>query len=280
MWEGCLPLHGCAAQLGWAAMTDEIATPTPTRRRRRALLATGAVAVALAVAVTTIVLVRSSSTPHDEAASVLPVVGLPAPSPTSTPPATPPRHTMPHDYLARAAPSRFILTGHGFTIRAHVCAMAPVFPLDPPGEQHHTVCWVTKGFGVMPGSRSATTYVLGHAWAQDPLEVLNKVSARATRDVLHTKARRLDGVPIFPAKSLLGARITLRTPSGTLVYAVRNAFGVDKYQLGNIDSIMNAQVPRRVVLITCAERHGVDYPYNIVLDARLVSSRSSAGTSA
>ena len=30
-----------------------------------------------------------------------------------------------------------------------------VRPLDPPGEQHHTVCWVDDGFGVRPGSHTA-----------------------------------------------------------------------------------------------------------------------------
>jgi hypothetical protein len=177
--------------------------------------------------------------------------------------------------VAPAVPTAFTLSGRGFTIHAQVCAMPPVFPLDPPGEQHHTVCWVTKGFGYKPSSRSrGTSYVLGHSWAEDPLEVLNKASVRATRDILHARMHRLDGVPIYPARSLLGSRITLRTPRGTLVYAVRNAFGVDKYRLGDIDSIMDPHVRNRVVLITCAELHGVDYHYNVVLDARLVSSRS------
>ena len=55
--------------------------------------------------------------------------------------------------------------------------MAYVRPLDPPGEQHHTVCWVQHDFGFAPGSKGrGTTYVLGHSWAEDPLEVLNKVS--------------------------------------------------------------------------------------------------------
>jgi hypothetical protein len=153
--------------------------------------------------------------------------------------------------------------------------MPAVFPLDPPGEQHHTVCWVKKGFGVAPGSSTGTTYVLGHSWAPDPREVLNKASELATRDVLRTKTRKLDGVPVHPAKSLLGARITLRTPQGTLVYEVRDAYGVDKQKLGNIARVMNERIRNRVLLITCAELHGVDYDYNIVLDARLVSSRSA-----
>jgi hypothetical protein len=252
--------------------------PTPpTTRRRRVLYAAGAVAVAVAVAITVAVLAGS---PRKSAAPVAvppPVAtAAPAVAAITTPPPAQPRHTVPHEFVAPAVPTSFKLSGPGFTIRAHVCAMPPVFPLDPPGEQHHTVCWVTRGFGYRPGSHTATSYVLGHSWAPDPLEVLNKASERATRDILHAQPRRLDGVPIFPARSLLGSRITLRTPRGTLVYEVRNSFGVDKYRLGDIDRIMNPHVRNRVVLITCAELNGVDYHYNVVLDARLVSSRKAS----
>jgi hypothetical protein len=37
---------------------------------------------------------------------------------------------------------------------------------------------------------------------------------------------------------------------------------------------MGPHVPDRAVLITCAEPRGVDYTYNVVLDARLTSSRT------
>jgi hypothetical protein len=257
--------------------------PTSPTTRRRILYAAGAVLVAAAAAVTSVVLGGSPSDSAPHRLYVLPrmvVTDTPRPVTESSPvtespttPAPPPKPAVPHEYVARAVPAAFKLTGPGFTIRAHVCAMPPIFPLDPPGEQHHTVCWVTKGFGYKPGSHSRTSYVLGHSWAPDPLEVLNKVSERATRDVLHTKPRRLDGVPIYPAKSLLGSRITLRTPRGTLVYKVGNSFGVDKLRLGEIDRIMNTNIRNRLVLITCSELNGVDYHYNIVLDARLISSR-------
>ena len=255
---------------------DEARTPLATRRRM--LLAAAAGLVALVGTVSAIVLLDSPSAPARQASSAPAVVttsATPTPAPTATTPSPQPKPTVPHERVPAGVPTAFTLRGHGFIIHAHVCAMAPVFPLDPPGEQHHTVCWVTKGFGYRPSSHSrGTSYVLGHSWAQDPLEVLNKASERATRDILHTQARRLDGVPIFPARSLLGSRITLRTPRGTLVYQTRNAFGVDKLKLGDIDSIMNPHVRNRVVLITCAELRGVDYEYNVVLDARLVSSRA------
>jgi hypothetical protein len=156
--------------------------------------------------------------------------------------------------------------------------MPAVFPLDPPGEQHHTVCWVKNGFGVRPGSSTGTSYLLGHSWAEDDQEVLNPASEPATRDVLRAKPQLLDGVPIRPAPSLVGARITLRTPRGTLVYVVRSAYGVDKMKLGSITRVMDQHIRNRVVVITCAELHGVDYNYNIVLDARLVSSRRTSAT--
>jgi hypothetical protein len=254
-------------------------TGTPSTTRRRVLYAAGAALLVAGAAVVAVTLNRSPARAPARAAALPRVVtdapGTPSATPNPTLPAAETAPTVPHDYVAPAVPTAFRLTGRGFTIRAHVCAMPPVFPLDPPGEQHHTVCWVTKGFGYQPGSRSRTSYVLGHSWAEDRLEVLNRASERATRDVLHARPRRLDGVPIYPANSLLGSRITLRTPRGTLVYEVRNSFGVDKLRLGDIARIMDQNVRNRVVLITCAELHGVDYDYNIVLDARLVSSKAS-----
>ena len=60
-------------------------------------------------------------------------------------------------------------TAPKYRIRAHVCGMEYVRPLDPPGEQHHTVCWVQHDFGFAPGSRGkGTTYVLGHSWGAGP----------------------------------------------------------------------------------------------------------------
>jgi hypothetical protein len=208
-----------------------------------------------------------------------PLVAQPPPvqplAATPTTLATPAPRPIPHDAVAPAAPVAFVLTGRGFRIAARVCAMPPVFPLNPPGDEHRTVCWVTKGFGVAPGSASGTSYVLGHSWAPDPKEVLNRMSAPATRDVLRAKPQKLDGVPVYPAPSMLGAHITLRTPKGTLVYAVREAYGVDKMKLGGIKRVLDQRIRNRVVLITCAQLNGVDYHYNIVLDARLVSSQKA-----
>jgi hypothetical protein len=177
--------------------------------------------------------------------------------------------------VVASPPVAFTLTGPRFTIKARVCSMANVRPYDPPGEQHHTVCWVKGGFGVKPGSSTATSYVLGHSWAQDAQEVLNKVSTRATADILRERPRHLDGVPIYPAASLLGTRIVLRTPAGTLGYRVGRAYGVRKLDLGRIARVVNQKIRNRVVLITCAERHGVDYDYNVVLEASLAWSKAS-----
>jgi hypothetical protein len=250
-------------------------------RPRRSIFAAAVVAALAAAALTGYALHRPK--PHDHVAAAPPSVPRPvhsAPASASAPAAAPvpkPRkQPAPREYVAPAVPTSFELAGRGFTIRAHVCAMSPVFPLDPPGEQHHRVCWVTRGFGERPGSNTATSYILGHSWAEDSQEVLNKASTRATRDILNERARRLEGVPIYPAKSLVGARIVLRTPAGTLGYRVRQAYGVDKLKLGSIRQVMNPKIRNRILLITCAERHGVDYDYDIVLDARLVSSKAAA----
>jgi len=178
-----------------------------------------------------------------------------------------------------AAPVRFAVYGPAFRIRAHVCGMAAVFPLDPPGEQHHTVCWVDHGFGVAPGSDTATTYVLGHAWAEDSQEVLNKLSSRAMKQVLHEVAqhqvRMVDSVPTRPITNLDGYHLVLHTPAGTLRYVVRSAWAAPKAVAGYVHSVMNQKVPHRLVLITCGERNGTDYDYNIVVNAFLVSSVAS-----
>ena len=128
-----------------------------------------------------------------------------------TPPPSPAATRSPRS-VARSSsrprrPTRFTLTGRRFTITAHVCPMANIRPYDPPGEQHHTVCWVQHGFGVAPSSKQpATTYLFGHSWAEDSLEVLNKLSAhlrppRCCRPRQHDAGRRAD-VSRSPARRL------------------------------------------------------------------------------
>ncbi len=257
--------------------TPPAAGPTPDRHRRKRRIAIAALAVAVVVAGTATALLWPSGSKRAPQAQPTSPAPAPVPTTSSLTPTPTPTPTLPHDYVPQAAPNQFTLSGTGFTITARVCGMPFVRPLDPPGEQHHTVCWVKKDFGVAPSSNSGTTYVLGHAWAPDPREVLNKASSRATGEVLHAKTVKYDGVPIRPAKVLLGAHLTLKTPTGTLTYTVRKSFGVRKARLGDIKSIMNESIRNRVVLMTCAERNGVDYDYNIVLEAFLTSSVRAAG---
>jgi hypothetical protein len=183
-------------------------------------------------------------------------------------------------------PLAFTLTGPRFTIKAHVCAMANVRPYDPPGEQHHTVCWVRSGFGAAPGTGQRTAYLFGHAWAEDPAEVLNKASELATREILHARAQRVPTIAagefglvppepttaILPVRGLNGYRLVLRTHTGVLTYQVRQAYGVDKYQLGYVADWEHAAPRNRVILTTCAELDGVDYEYNVVLVAFLTAA--------
>jgi hypothetical protein len=252
--------------------------PTPrTRHRRRMIVAAVAAAVVAGGVVAASLMNRPDRPTKVEAALKPPAPAAVAPA-TSAPTAVstvarPSRRPVPHDRVAPAVPTAFTFTGPRFTIKAHVCAMADVRPYDPPGEQHHTVCWVRNGFGVRPGSGTGTSYLFGHSWAPDPREVLNRAAAPATAELLRAQPRPVDGVTIRPIHVLDGYRMVLRTRAGTLTYAVRDSYGVRKTQLGFIKSWFAEDEPNRIVLTTCAERNGVDYDFNIVIEAYLVSSK-------
>ncbi len=268
-----------------------VGNPGTVGRRRRVLLAAAVTAVALAGAVWVATRPHSSAPP---AARANPPVAAPSTTPVPRPAASRPvaaptrrpaakRRGPAHDRVAAAAPLGFTMRGSGFTIKADVCGMAYVRPLDPPGEQHHTVCWVQNDFGYAPGSSGrGTTYVLGHAWSRDPEEVLNKLSEAVMQQVLPMRAegrtRMLTGVPTYPVNALDGYVVTLRTPRGLLRYTVRDAYAVAKERAGLIQPLMNQNVRNRVVLITCGELHGVDYDYNIIVDAYLSSSVAASAS--
>ncbi|MGH4017651.1 MAG: sortase domain-containing protein [Pseudonocardiaceae bacterium] len=191
---------------------------------------------------------------------------MPAAAPAPKPPAPPPR-----EFVAPAAPTGFEMSGPAFDIKADVCQMAYVRPLDPPGDQERTVCWVREDFGVAPGSDSGgTSYILGHAWAKTPL-IFNPLSELAMQEVTGQNPEMQSGVPTFPVKAINGYNIVLRTPNGTLTYTVTRTFAVSKSQAGDVESVM-ANTPNRVVLITCGVKDGVDADYNIIVDAYLTSS--------
>jgi hypothetical protein len=163
------------------------------------------------------------------------------------------------------------MSGPAFAIKANVCQMKYVRPLNPPGDQTHTVCWVRKGLGVAPGSDSGgTSYILGHAWAKAPL-IFNPLSELAMREVTGQNPEMQSGVPTFPVKAMNGYKVVLHTPTGALTYMVTRAFAVSKSRAGDVKSLM-ANTPNRVVLITCGVKGGVDVDYNIVVDAYLTSS--------
>jgi hypothetical protein len=163
------------------------------------------------------------------------------------------------------------MSGPAFDVKANVCQMNYVRPLNPPGDQKHTVCWVRKGFGVAPGSDSGgTSYILGHAWAKTSL-IFNPLSELAMQEVTGQNPEMQSGVPTFPVKAINGYNIVLRTPTGALTYTVTRAFAVSKSQAGDVKSLM-ANTPNRVVLITCGVKGGVDVDFNIIVDAFLTSS--------
>jgi sortase family protein len=233
--------------------------------------------VALTVAVAVILGVTGcsgSKASLGREATVVPA-GVPAPDPPALfrdPPARPPDPpALPHEFVAPAAPTGFEMSGPAFEVKANVCQMSYVRPLDPPGEQKHTVCWVRKGFGVAPGSDSGgTSYILGHAWAKTPL-VFNPLSELAMQEVTGQNPEMQSGVRTFPIKAINGYNIVLRTPTGALTYTVIRAFAVSKSHAGDVKSLM-ANTPNRVVLITCGVKGGVDVDYNVIVDAYLTSS--------
>ncbi|WP_375481154.1 hypothetical protein [uncultured Jatrophihabitans sp.] len=245
---------------------------------RRRWWVTGAGAACAVVAVVLAVTLWPShhaARPARTAAAPTPTV---APTTSARPTPTPTPQTI-QDVRA-TAPTRFLMRGPAaqpYTIRARVCGMPYVRPLDPPGEQHHTVCWVKKDFGVAPGSTSATTYILGHAWAEDRLEVMNPASEPATKQIMRSvragRSSKLDGITIYPTTVLNGSTIELTTRTGVLTYTVRQVYGVAKSEAGNVASLMNEKTPRRIVIITCAEAHGTDYDYDVIVNAFLSRSR-------
>jgi hypothetical protein len=240
------------------------------RRRSRLALALAAV---LLLGAASYSLFRPSPDP-EIAAAVLPVPAVTSAQPSSSSSALPPPPPPPpHDVVAPAAPTGFEMSGSVFDIKADVCQMAYVRPLDPPGEQRHTVCWVKDTFGVAPGSASGgTSYILGHAWAEAPL-VFNPLSELAMKEVTGQNPEMQSGVPTFPVAAINGYKIALNTPNGTLVYTVARTFAVSKQRAGDVQSVM-ANTPNRIVLITCGVANGVDTDYNIIVDAYLTSSAS------
>lgn len=263
---------------------DDVAGSLRGRRRRvTATLAatlgvTGAVAVAVVVAVAGV-----GGGSHPRAAAVpSPLVRLRpvAPAAVAVAAVAVPTHAeapvVPHDRVAAAVPHAFSISGPAFSISARVCSMDATIPLDPPGEQHHTVCWVNQRFGVAPGSTTGSSFILGHAWAEDRHEVLNALSSRATAQLLTASPRVVDGVKTYPVTALNGYVVTLRTSRGILRYRVRDAYAVNKYEARNLRAMWSSTIANRVVIITCAERSGRDYDDNIVVDAYLISSQRTA----
>lgn len=216
----------------------------------------------------------SSSNASSNASSSPPAPGAPveATPVASAPPASP---APPHDPVAAAAPSSFRIAGPAFTIDANVCQMANVRPLDPPGDQYHTVCWVHEGFGVAPGSASGgTSYILGHAWASAPL-VLNPLSETAMAQAVNVAPTPLDGIDVRQVDVLNGYAITLQLPGGTLAYTVTRTYTVPKTMAAKVASLMNESTPDRIVLITCAVHDGRDIEDNVIVEAYLTSSAAA-----
>jgi hypothetical protein len=239
------------------------------RRGWQVTAVTGAVAVAAVI--TALALRPEHAPPAAARPPAAPPTSAASVRAASTPPPAPRL-----DAVAPATPTAFVMAGPKFRIVAHVCPMPYVRPLDPPGEQHHTVCWVERDFGVAPGIPSrGTSYLLGHAWAEDPDEVLNPMSELAMRQVHLAHPQHSGGVPVYPVTNLNGYTITLRTANGRLTYRVTRAFAVPKERAADVRSVMAERTPNRVVLITCGVRDGVDVDVNVIAYATLVRAVAS-----
>ena len=53
------------------------------------------------------------------------------------------RYALSHEFVAPAAPTGFEMSGLAFDVKANICQMNYVRPLNPPGDQKHAVCWAT-----------------------------------------------------------------------------------------------------------------------------------------
>jgi hypothetical protein len=241
------------------------------RNRKRTIAAVAAAAVLAAV----LTAVLWPSPDHKPAAKSPVVASLPLATSTvdASPVAARPQPSIPH--VASAVPTQFRMSGAAFTVDASVCQMPYVRPLDPPGDQMHTVCWVNKDFGFAPASPSrGTSYILGHAWAQATL-VLNPLSEFATAHV-STRARMENGIATYPVAALKGYHIRVDTAKGRLTYRVTRAYLVAKNQAGFVTSLMAEHTRNRVVVITCAVKNGVDLDQNVIVYATLIAAHAQA----
>ncbi|GAB2474557.1 hypothetical protein [Jatrophihabitans fulvus] len=227
--------------------------------------------------------VAAAAGPPAYARTAPPARAVPAPVRPATPrSAAPPaavaagRVVRPsHDPVAPATPTRFRFVGPGFTATANVCPMWDALALDPPGDPDTTVCWVRNNFGVAPGSNTATSYVLGHSFANDPDTALGRLSRTASAQLVKAPTVYRDGVPTRPITVLDGSTLTLWTANGRLDYKVRTAYGVPKPQFGLVQNIVDDTIAKRVLLVTCSVHAGQDLDYNVIVDAYLYSSTSA-----
>lgn len=244
------------------------ATPAPQQRRGiYGVLAIAVLALLVGAAVVFALLSNrtESTTPTAQDTTTAATTTAEAPDPITAVEASPPR--------------QFLYTGGEVLIDAGVCEMDYVLPLDPPGDQLHTVCWVREHFGVAPGSESARSYILGHAWAQQQLvfnPIAEKIAAAIDFAALPEQVPAVDTsvgtVGRFSTDVLDGDEIVLTTDTAVLTYEVVAAYAVDKMEAINDAELMDDSLPQRITLIACAVKDGVDLPYLTIVDAELVAS--------
>ena len=260
---------------------------SPLRADRLGRLRRACRIAAVIVAVAVVVPIARATPTSSLAGAAAPAVAQPAAHPAAAPaspsvpaavaapapravPAAPPRPAI--ERVTAARPTAFRATGPGFDVSSRVCAMPNAMVLDPPGNPRKQVCWVEAPMGEKPGSASATTYILGHSYANDAHTVLGTLSRVASAPIAHGRTVYRSGVPTRTITALAGTTLTLRTATGVLTYRVGLTFAVPKPQFGLVQRIEDDTLPRRVVLVTCAVLGGRDLDYNVIVEAKLVAA--------
>lgn len=236
------------------------------------VMVVGAAMLAVVVAVAATWALPKDDPEPEPVESSTPTPTPPPPSPTPPPPPPGPNEGEPPagegSFSVRGADGGELVSG------AQYASMPYELPLNPAGPQESMVRWV-EGWGVPPErAEEGTVYVLGHAWAQDPL-VFNPLSERVSADALGKPDEPVETLlyPVFRRSSdvLDGARVEMVDGGGNRrVWEVDDAFLVDKEQAIDDKALMDESVAGRVVLIACSVDGGEDLGFNVVVTGHLI----------
>lgn len=197
---------------------------------------------------------------------------------TSTPSAAPPPPPTPMNALpAPVEVGSFVMdTADGVPLISNATydTMPYVTPLNPEGPQETMVRWV-DGWGVPPTSaEEGTVYVLGHAWAVQPLvfNPLSEIVTSAAVDKAGEEVASNIDAPVLrkTTDALKGSVVRMTDDHGHgREWVIDSAWMVDKYQAINDEDLMDDTIPGRIILIACSVDGAQDLGYNVVVSGRL-----------